>query len=430
MEEGNDLYAFMEKSVIDPTITNVLILLDPQYKEKANGKKGGVGTETQIISPAVYNKVEQTKFLPIVFEREKNGDVPVPQYLASRLYFDLSQRENYDVEYKRLVKKLYGIEIIKKPEKGKRPVWLNEEISISTKTRVEFKDLENKQPDDVQKNKFRGYLNFIKSEILNFKNTKSLHEITAKEYISLYDNTKIIRDKFLELIKYRNYISEYYKEIAIFLEGIHCEVNKKGGEEKIILQTLLHEIFIYIIAVYLKNREYKAVYYTLGKTYFENEYYGFEDQNFNIFYKYNENLDKAMCKINEKNYYSGTAEYWINNINIDICNKNDFIFADILCYNASIFIENYKNRAWFPLTYCYGNELFKQFSICLKSREHLSEAIQIFGFKEIENFKKKFLQIENEIKNGEFERVRYSMTFNFVPIFHNFIKSEELGTRN
>ena len=67
LERGNDTYAFMEQSVTDPTITNVLILLDPIYEKKANERHGGVGTETQIISPEIYNKVKQEKFLPVNF---------------------------------------------------------------------------------------------------------------------------------------------------------------------------------------------------------------------------------------------------------------------------------------------------------------------------------------------------------------------------
>lgn len=56
LKEGNDTYKFMEKSVLDESITNVLILIDPIYVRKANARDGGVGTETQIISPEVYKK--------------------------------------------------------------------------------------------------------------------------------------------------------------------------------------------------------------------------------------------------------------------------------------------------------------------------------------------------------------------------------------
>ena len=95
LKEGNDTYAFMEKSVVDEKVTNVLILLDPVYEEKANNRQGGVGTETQIISNEVYNKTDQTKFLPIVFERKENGDIPKPVYLKQTLHFDLTNDDTY-----------------------------------------------------------------------------------------------------------------------------------------------------------------------------------------------------------------------------------------------------------------------------------------------------------------------------------------------
>ena len=69
LKEGNDTYSFMEKMVNDPDVTNVLILLDPIYSKKANERSGGVGTETQIISPEIYDKVTQDGlgFLKLMF---------------------------------------------------------------------------------------------------------------------------------------------------------------------------------------------------------------------------------------------------------------------------------------------------------------------------------------------------------------------------
>ena len=69
LKEGHDTYAYMEQSVNNIDVTNVLILLDPVYAQKANSRSGGVGTETQIISPEIYNNVTQEKFLPVVMER-------------------------------------------------------------------------------------------------------------------------------------------------------------------------------------------------------------------------------------------------------------------------------------------------------------------------------------------------------------------------
>ena len=78
MKPGSDTIDFMEKCVKDPSVNFVLMLLDKTYTEKANGRKGGVGIETQIISAQVYKDVSQEKFIPIVFDRDADGTIYVP----------------------------------------------------------------------------------------------------------------------------------------------------------------------------------------------------------------------------------------------------------------------------------------------------------------------------------------------------------------
>ena len=136
LKEGNDTYAFMETSVTDEGITNVLVLLDPVYAKKADQRAGGVGTETQIISPEVYNKVSQRKFLPIVFERDADGNVCKPRYMAGLLHFDLTKEDDYETEYQRLVRTLYGIDTLKEPELGKAPAWLEDTPKLTLKSKV------------------------------------------------------------------------------------------------------------------------------------------------------------------------------------------------------------------------------------------------------------------------------------------------------
>src|SRR5437868_5127101 len=64
LKEGDDKYAFMEQMVTDATVTHVLIFSDNMYAEKADAREAGVGTESQIISREVYEKVTQSKFIP------------------------------------------------------------------------------------------------------------------------------------------------------------------------------------------------------------------------------------------------------------------------------------------------------------------------------------------------------------------------------
>ncbi len=53
LKPGQDKYVFMERMVTDPQVKRVLIICNRSYQEKADGRTGGVGTESQIISPEV-----------------------------------------------------------------------------------------------------------------------------------------------------------------------------------------------------------------------------------------------------------------------------------------------------------------------------------------------------------------------------------------
>ena len=399
-------------------------------------RDGGVGTETQIISPEIYNKVIQEKFLPVIFERGIKGEIPKPQYLKTMLHFDLTQEEKYDLEYRRLVKRLYGIEIVEKPELGKKPSWLDERSTIPTKTRSGYEGLKQQKSDSVKKDEFKNFLLAIKEKIVDFTKDEFGDNISAEEYISLYDDTRSYRDEFLYLLKYSIYIPESYKIIASVLEEICVGVKNKNGYEGEVMRTLLHELFIYVVAYYLKNKDYNALSYILSKTYFVGKYGYSQDQSFDAFYDNNTNLDRAVSQKDNKQYYSGTANYWINNINVEICNKNEFVFADIFCYNAAIFVENYTSSwFWFPLTYVYGkleygNSPFNQFVVRLKSKEHLQEVAKIMGFSNTEEFKKKYIEIETEMQKGNFREYRYNSAFETAPVICQYIKSEELGSRN
>lgn len=82
LKEGQDKYAFMEKMVTDKTITHILVISDKAYAEKADSRRAGVGTESQIISKEVYDKVEQSKFIPIVCEFDESKTPYLPVFIS------------------------------------------------------------------------------------------------------------------------------------------------------------------------------------------------------------------------------------------------------------------------------------------------------------------------------------------------------------
>ena len=80
LKEGNDAVAFMEQMVTDPTVEKVAIVSERTYAAKADGRLGGVGTETQIISREVYENQAQGKFVVVVTEKDEEGKAYLPTY--------------------------------------------------------------------------------------------------------------------------------------------------------------------------------------------------------------------------------------------------------------------------------------------------------------------------------------------------------------
>lgn len=126
LKEGHDSIAFMEKMVTDQTIEKVVIVSDRVYAEKADGRTGGVGTETQIISPQVYAKADQNKFVVVVSEVDAEGKPFLPTYYGQRIYLDLSRQEIYPENFEQLVRWIFNKPAFPKPQLGKPPAYLEE----------------------------------------------------------------------------------------------------------------------------------------------------------------------------------------------------------------------------------------------------------------------------------------------------------------
>lgn len=143
LKEGQDKHAFMEQMVNNAEIKKVLVICDRLYQEKADNRKGGVGTETQLISKEVYEKTAQEKFIPIVREHTEDNKPCIPYYMASRIYIDLSTDERFEENYQKLVRNLYDKPLLKKPSLGTPPSYITAEEQIILKTSHKVVEIKN-----------------------------------------------------------------------------------------------------------------------------------------------------------------------------------------------------------------------------------------------------------------------------------------------
>ena len=431
--EGNDTYAFMEKCVTDPSVTNVLMLLDPIYAKKADDHSGGVGTETQIISAKIYQEVTQDKFIPVVMERDEDGSICKPTYLQGRLHFDLSIADDYDNTYQRLVKTLYGEEIYAKPELGKKPSWVDKPIVIPPRSVVTYDSLKSMQIDKVRKTSFVGFLDDISGRMVDF--AQQHKNLNNEEYLDIYESTESIKIDFLLLLGNSSYVDDSYKTVANFLEETVNALSNDNTIGNEIIEVFIHELFIYTIAYFIRNRDYSAAGYILGKTYFnQRPYYNNSNvDGFHMFYSgsKHQNLDDAVCERDNQKYHSGTARYWTQNVSAEFCSKEQYVLADLICFNYSVYGKDYiADWPWFPVTYIYDNEYNSSLAAFTKkmiSREYMQEVLPLFGYDEINDFITKFKSVEETSKN-EYRNYRYPESFRTAHLLRDFIKAEQIAS--
>ncbi len=428
LQEGNNTFAFMEKSVTDDSVTNVLILLDPVYEQKANNHEGGVGTETQIISPEIYTKTDQTKFLPIVFEKHPDGKIPKPAFLSGTYHFDLSDEDTFDEEYMRLIRSLYGVETYRKPELGVKPKW----VDLSENS-IEYKQLSRYQYIKKASNQNDREI-YFKTAIKELIQRLVAFDFKQNESLKMYEEISPLRADLLSLLKLIPYVQNCVETVSDAFEEGHMHLSPDNSLASITKKTLIHELFIYLVIICYKGDLFAELGQLLNRSYYTGTY-GHEMTTFCLFYCNNQMLDQSVNKRDGKHYLSGTANYWMETIDIDICSKYEFVFADLICYNASIFLHNnYSDWYWFPITYVYmTNEyesLIKKFAMQLQSKAKATKAALIFGFDDCESFKRGIAAIEKgEKEQHGLEGVRYMNSFESPHMLFQFIEADAIASQ-
>lgn len=431
LSEGNDTYAFMEKCVSDETITNVLMLIDPIYAEKADAHSGGVGTETQIISPKVYQEVTQDKFIPIVFERNDKSEVCKPTYLQGRLHFDLSLDDKYDEEYLRLVKTLYGEQVYPKPEKGNKPAWVEKASIVEVKKRNSFDTLKTVQPDKARRGLYSQFISETLAEIK--KNVESCEGINDEEQVLLfYKKFGSIRSDYVVLLDYSIYVNEAEEYLAKELEQCENDVKSINSAAGGLARNFIHELFLYTVAYFLKSEDYEAAGKILARPYYDVNNYRNKVVGYDIFYSGRDSsLDRAMNKRDEKNYICGTATCWIEHVDGEKFSKEQFIFADLICFNYAVYgKDTLVDWHWFPMTYIYDNEYRSTLGSFAKrfiSRNFIKKVLPLFGYESIEEFKSKMESVAQNIAERKFREIRYNEAWRSAPLLNEMIETEEIA---
>lgn len=444
MKLGNDMNNFMEKCVKDPTITNVLILLSPDYKTKADTRTGGAGIETQIISGEVYSNVGNTKFIPILFEkRGEDTAACIPTYLKQRRWLDMSEDSNFESQYIELVRTLYGNDRFIENPLGTKPEWVdatNEKIANSQIIINTYKTLKKEYGNDrATSNSFDFLLKLFNETKNQFENVKGYsYDDFGKYYCLLTD----IREPILSFIDEIKYDLKIGENLHDFYSNIYRTMSESRTNYPVFVifsRIFIHELFIEIIALLIKAKNYTSINYLTSTPYIDFFMCGRELVSFHeIFYSISKdqlyNLNdylgqKLQTDPFKGKYYSGIAEYWMRNIPIKYINEIEFADADCLLSNISIAINK---DYWFALTYVYlpnrNSALIREIALSLTSKKLAKKYYVLFDVEKVDDMKECIDNLQAYTDKYEI-KLAYNGAFDAIPLLTDYIKKDDLESK-
>ncbi|CQD36028.1 SEFIR domain-containing protein [Yersinia mollaretii] len=278
LKEGHDSVAFMEKMVTDPQITKVAIICDEIYASKADGRAGGVGTETQIISREVYENQEQGKFVAIIPERDSQGKAHLPTYYKSRIYIDLSEADSYTDNFEKLLRWIYDKPLYMRPVIGKQPSFLDKIDGISLGTT----SIHKRVISAIKENKpfISGALDeYFSTFISNLERFRIIEKegefddqiVDSIDKFTPYRNEVITL--FIALAQYAP-TEENILKVHRFFEALipymsnTVNVNQWSEWDFDNFKFIIHELFLYAVAIFTKYEKFTELNVLLTQQYY------------------------------------------------------------------------------------------------------------------------------------------------------------------
>ena len=382
LKQGDDKYAFMERMVTDPGVSHVLVFCEGEYARKANARSSGVGVESQIISEEIYEKVTQSKFIPIVCEFNDSGQAILPAFITSRVWVDFSTEEKVNENWEALIRRLYGRPLRSKPGLGSPPKYLNEDgAGNSEAIRSRFASLETAVLSGGRNVKLRRS-DFI-DECIQFADEIRVRARPDEQNLGekiLNDCRKlmVVRNGLVDWIRLEAEAlstSELTPNLIEVLERLlelkarPSELNAWDDEWFGAHSVCVYETFLYVVAALIKAegfevlRQVFAAHYLLPETLrVGEECFG----RFDRFYGHSDVLSHALRSEDGRAFLSPAAELIKRQ-----ATRSDIGFKSVMEAELLVFLLTLLEQGiwWYPNTALYAQHSW-QAPLFLKATRH------------------------------------------------------------
>ncbi len=391
----------MEKMVNDSSVRKVIVICDRVYEEKADGRMGGVGTETQIISQKLYEQVDPTdqkqKFVAVIAETNDKGEPYRPTFMKNRIYIDMADSVLRTENFEQLLRWLFDEPLYRRPDRGKPPAYLFEEkVSLGTSSRylqaIEAVRQNKPASTAICQEYFETFANNLETMRIVSEPGKHFDDQVVENIESFLPYRDEVTNLIMAIGRYRLDL-EMIGVVRNFLEQVLPYCYRPSGRspwsewEADNFKFILYELFVYMIAALLKKGTFEGVNGLLSQ-----EYY-FRSQSL-------EGLDSKMLPFTYFNNSVQSLQRRNERLNLsrrslmadlvkERAKRPDLSFTDIMQADFVLYLraelqpsmEVFFRSGWWPYTLLYASFEHPVFEIFARaqSEEYFNRMKTILG---------------------------------------------------
>jgi hypothetical protein len=372
LKPGDDSFAYMERMVNDPEVSKVIIISDKAYVEKANSREGGVGTETQIITPELYGKTEQNKFVLVVAEKDDEGRAPVPTYYRGKIHIDLSDSGTFEEELDRLLRWIYEKPADVRPAFGAPPEFLQEApkttLGTLTHARRALDAMRTGKPHAL--GAFREYLTTLVRNLDRLRIKRENGIEFDDQVVDSFATFKPSRNEFAEVVEvatthtndleFASAFHQFFEQIYPYYERPRDYMGQYTEPDWDNFRLIGRELFLIVSALALKHQRFNLL-----QPLVEREYYitainsGKTMYPFGIIAREVHSLDHRKRRLQSRRA-NLIADLLVERVEGTNLTRNDLLQADFFLNMRSVIRDDH---IWHPATHVYAGTMHRAFEV-------------------------------------------------------------------
>lgn len=369
---GQDKYSFMERMVNDRSIDHVLVVCNPTYVAKADERQGGVGDETQIITPSLYANVDSQKFIPVLATLSPEGKPVLPAYLKTRIYVDLSTEQVYYEGYESLLRLVHGAPAFPKPTLGTKPEFLVAGATAGVPTSPLLRRALHALQNDSRtaESEAREFLSELSAAISALRIVSESGKAIDDQVLEAIHAGKQYRDEFIALLQALCRVSPQAVTERLLVEFLErllqgCEHTGPGAwreSEFDGVRFLAMEIFLYTVATLLSRAQFDVLKGILAEAYVYEQRGKARKNDYGAFYAFVESIEQQRKQRLRLNRTSPVADLLKERADRADCPFERVQLAEFLLFVRSRLLHVAR---WHPRTLVFLNHSPAPFEVFL-----------------------------------------------------------------